>query len=239
MSIGDSMSFEWPINTPLKTGDAHRYVALSHTRDFWNHIATGTRKPANVKVMLEPDRGLCGLFNVKMGDGYTFHWTCFVFESQLILAMWCQHGDMQLPLTNIPSVFDTQELRQMTYFLFKWIEYHYNVVINVVLDVAPCEMLPTLVDVITWIAAKCDIKTTLNINEIPTSFAVSSRLNGVINNSLADEFFMYPITTMTAANADVIDIVQMYNNIHHRNTLFHDDTQLRTTFSSHYARIHN
>lgn len=230
LNAGDRASFEWSANTPMKRGDAYRYVAMSHTRDFWNHIATGSRKPTLVQAMLEPARCLCRLFNVAM-DKYTFHWACFVFNTQVLLAMWCQDGDgVQLTLTEIPTVIDTQEFRLMTYFLHKWVELHYgnNTVVNVVLNTAACEMLPSLVDVVMWIAAKCDIKTP----PIDTPSAAAAPRNRGINNASADEFFMYP--RMTTENADVVDISQMFNEKHH--PLYRDaETSSELTYSSRYA----
>ncbi|XP_013869715.1 uncharacterized protein LOC106521615 [Austrofundulus limnaeus] len=216
----DRVSFRWLNNAPLQTTEAHRYVAIPHTRNFWNHIATGSKKPTNVTDMLEPDLCLCKLFNVTM-DKYTFHWACFVFETQVILIMWCQDNETntQLTLTEIiPTALDTQDFRLMVYFLIKWVELTYGKgSATVVLDTAPCEMLPSLPDVVTWIAAKCHMNTPLRGDEV-TNGGIVNRLHGNggrghINSLLADEFLLYP--RMSEHNSGgVIDIMQMFNGAH-------------------------
>lgn len=120
----------------------------------------------NTQLMLSPDVYTPRLFDVNMG-GLHFHWCCFVFVDQTILAMWCS-GQTNTGLAEVLPITDRtdQRVRQLTssngfnsmlYYLHRWIRVHYGKgdadVVEVVFDCMPSES-STFAHFISTLAAK-------------------------------------------------------------------------------------
>ncbi|CAI5657544.1 unnamed protein product, partial [Oreochromis niloticus] len=161
----DEMAFKYWLNSPLPEAMAYRFVCMPHIPGFWDHIAVGCHTP-NTQLMLSPDVYTPRLFDVNMGSLH-FHWCCFVFVDQTILAVWCSRQTNTslpevLPITDrtdprVRQLTSSNGFNSMLYYLHRWIRVHYGKgdadVVEVVFDCMPSES-STFVHFISTLAAK-------------------------------------------------------------------------------------
>lgn len=170
----DELAFKYWDGMPMPELTAYRYVCISHTPGFWDHIILNHRL-ANVEGMLEgmfaADELTPNLFDVNM-FGLSLHWCCFVFETQTILAMWCSartDGQLEvLPITDrtdarVKGLTSCDQFNSMLYYLHRWLRVHYgkgeHQIVQVVFDCMPSESL-TFAHFISMLAAKIGLGVT-------------------------------------------------------------------------------
>lgn len=212
------MSFKfWP-KSPLPEDIAYRYVCIPHTPTFWDHVVVGTHTPNSLhSMLLAQDDHLPKLFNVNM-KSIGFHWCCFVFADQILLAMWCTRTDESklatvVPIsdTSIRHVTDHHTFKSMVYYLYTWFKVQYthesHRKVNVVLDCTPSES-PTFVHILCLLAAKCGMgRVDLSI----TQNRPSSNLNHMFN---ANAMFK---SVVKLDCCKTIDIVEEFSRHHNEN----------------------
>lgn len=169
----DDLAFKYWENMPMPEIMAYRYVCISHTPGFWEHIMLGGRF-ANAEIGFAADDLMPRLFDVNM-FGLSFHWYCFVFETQTILDMWCSaQADGQLEVLPITGRTDTRvkrltssnQFNSMLYYLHRWLRVHYgkgeHQVVQVAFDCMPSECL-TFANFISMLAAKMGLRMTSSV----------------------------------------------------------------------------
>lgn len=146
-------------------------MCISHTPGFWDHIILG-RRPANAETVFAADEYTPRLFDVNM-FGLSFHWCCFVFGTQTVLAMWCfgrtDAGMLEvLPITDrtdtrVKRLTSCNQFNSMLYYLHRWLRVHYgkgeHQTVQVAFDCIPSESL-TFVHFISMLAAKIGLGVT-------------------------------------------------------------------------------
>ncbi|XP_045081827.1 uncharacterized protein LOC123492750 [Coregonus clupeaformis] len=168
LTAKDSMSFKYWVNEAMPDDLAYRYVCIPHVPGFWDHVLVGTCQPPNTEKMIGPDDHLPKLFNVFLGS-YRFHWCCFVYKKQIILAMWytCvssrgQHTVVPVVDTSVRDITTTMAFRRMVFYLSRWFTAQYvsptERQLNVVLDCKPSEG-STLVHIIALLASRSGMNT--------------------------------------------------------------------------------
>lgn len=218
ISSHDTMSFKYWVNSPLPEKVAHKYVCLAHIQGFWDHIVVGAHLPQSTeKMIVAQDEYLPKLFNVTIDRPLGFHWCCFVFADQVILAMWCTAVDETggvsvLPLThkNVRSLTSSEEFRCMAYCLFRWFTVQYGQEphrqVKIVLDCMPSES-PSLVHILSLIAAKCGMN---SIELAITQERAHNDLTYMFNRKYADNLFTYP----DLGEGQMLDIVEQFTYYH-------------------------
>ncbi|XP_078797131.1 uncharacterized protein LOC144994583 [Oryzias latipes] len=165
----NDMSFTYWENKLLPEYDAYRYVCMPHIPGFWDRVLVGKWCPESTQAAIGPDVHLPRLFDVDMGTHY-FHWCCFVFKEQIVLAAWCttrvcQGGSMRvLPLidSSLRETVSEVKFKRMIFLLRTWFTVQYRSRegggrverdIHVVLDCKPLDG-PTIVQAIAELAAR-------------------------------------------------------------------------------------
>lgn len=215
----DTMSFKYWVNESMPEDLAYRYVCISHTPGFWDHVVVGTRALPRTENMIGPDEFLPRLFNVSLGS-YKLHWCCFVLKKQIILTMWCTskpRGEGQCKVSTLvesalKSFTASIEFRRMVFYLSRWFTAQYvsppHRLLNVVLDCKPSEG-PTLVHVIAFLASR------LGMEKITPSFSqhrAKDDQNYSFNTKSAGTMFSCP--SEGTSEGMYINIVEEFSSYH-------------------------
>ena len=215
---------------------ACRYVCIPHVPGFWDHVLVGTRAPPQTNRMIGSDDYMPKLFNVSLGS-YKFHWCCFVYKTQIILAMWCSLPGREpqvFTLVNnaLKNFTVTLEFRRMVFYLSRWFTVQYVTpskrALKIVLDCKPSE--GCIVPVITLLASKS------GMTEVTTPDLFRHRVKDDTNDSFniksANIMFSYPIDHGVEGN--YVNIVEAFRESHNGNCI--DRTRSFTTLE-YYNRI--
>ena len=221
INAGDNMSFKYWTSELLPEEVAYRYVCIPHMPGFWDHVLVGARPPPETEKMIAHDDFLPKLFNVCLGP-YKFHWCCFVFRTQVILAMWCTVSMGEHPKPKVCPVVVNEmktyttciEFRRMVFYLAKWFTVQYDIGahrrLKVVLDCKPSE--GSLVHIVTLLASKSgmdrvipthqqrhqtDMNYTFNRKNAADLFTISPAVGSVSLINIVEEFASHNNADMT------------------------------------------
>lgn len=172
--------------------------------------------------MIAPDEYTPRLFDVNM-CGLSFHWCCFVFETQTVLGMWCSARTVAgllevLPITDrtdprVKRLTSCNQFNCMLYYLHRWLRVHYgkgeSQSVQVAFDCMPSESL-TFVHFISMLAAKVGLEVPLSgFEHVVTQRENQTDLHYTIDTRYPDYLFSRAPNCLDGAGA-TIDIMREF-----------------------------